>query len=87
MVTVPYNVSVSGQVFTGTGYLQGAVLVGGSADAVLILRDGTSASGPVIARLGAKAGDSRDLTCVRIPFTSGIFAEVTGAGAAAVVYV
>ena len=87
MVTAPFNVSASGQVFTGSGYLQGAVLVAGSADAVLTLRDGTSSAGSVIAKLAAKAGDSRPLTAVKIPFATGLFAEISGTGAAAVVYV
>lgn len=83
----PKDISADGQVHTGNGVLLGVVLTPAAAVATLVLYDGTDTGGQVLARLQAAAnGESAILTGVRIPFQTGLYANIDGAGAAAVAY-
>ena len=86
-----YKVTADGQVVdagTGAIYL-GAHLAGGSANSTLKLYHGTSASDPQIATLAAVigAGDDDSRKGGGIPCTNGIFADIGGTGAEAIVVV
>lgn len=87
-------VTADGQVVTGKGILTGVRLRGGSDAATLDLYDGTSTGGRLIwlggaatlvvdqwSAPGADAGDGGG-----IPFEVGIYADISGTSAKAVVY-
>lgn len=78
-----YNGTADHTVLTGTGNLLSVHLTAGSgADATLAVYDNTSASSPMVYTLAAKAGESSDFSPKRkLSITTGIYADVTGAGA------
>lgn len=83
----PNTVTADSAVVTAGGILRGVVLAGGSADATLILYDNASAaSGTKLLTLNAKAGDSRVVTGLSIPFSAGVYADIGGTGAVATIY-
>jgi hypothetical protein len=67
----------------------GAHLAGGSANSTLKLYHGTSASDPLIASLAAVigAGDDDSTKGCGVPCPNGIFADIGGTGAEAIVVI
>ncbi len=80
--------SASALIVSGNNRLfDGAILNPGSAAAVLTVYDGTDNTGPVIAKLVATAsGYSVATPDIMVPTATGIYAEISGAGASFVIY-
>ena len=72
-------------VYTGGGRLAYVHLAAGAgAAATLILYDNVIAAGTVLATLSAPAGGNDSWGCgISIPFSTGVYADIGGAGAAA----
>lgn len=82
------DIAANTQIATGNNrILSGAVLAAAAVAATLIIYDNTAASGKVIGRLSAAAnGNSAFLGPIQVPVGIGIYAAITGAGAAATIY-
>ena len=67
---------------TGSGILRGFILTAGaSAAATLTVYDNTSAEGTVLTVAAAPQGTSVVVTGIAAPFSTGLYAALTGTGA------
>lgn len=88
MLGTPTEVLADGVVHVGVGSLVGCVLVADAGeDATLTLYDDDAAAqGNVLLHLAAAAGTTASFGGFTIPCTTGVYADITGTGAKAVVY-
>lgn len=88
MLGTPTEVLADGAVHVGVGSLVGCVLVAGDGeDATLTLYDNdTTAKGNVLLHLAATAGTTASFGGFTIPCTTGVYADINGTDAKAVVY-
>jgi hypothetical protein len=77
-----YTSSTTEQVASGRVIVGSIILVGGSANSSIILKDSVGSSGDAIVELKALANDSKVFTPLRaIEFTNGIYNTLSGTGA------
>jgi len=80
MVAKYKNVAATGQIYSGATQLYGVVLTAGSDTATVVVKDGTSTAGAIVAKLSAVANTTASivLDCFPIGITSGIYLTITG---------
>lgn len=90
-LSTAFKVTADGQVVAAgkDAIYKGAHLAGGSANSTLKLYHGTSGSDPQIATLAAVigAGDDDSPKGGGVPCPNGIFADISGAAAEAIVFI
>lgn len=81
-----HAITADGQVVTGNGRMSAVLVTAAAATASVILYDNTAASGTVLASLSAVANTSAQFSLPHgMVFSTGVYADITGAGAAAYV--